>query len=171
VTSVTSAARPRRTKQRANGEGSIFQLKDGTWVAHTTYYGKAVRRKGKTRREAAAKLKSWLKLRESGIDPQSDGWTLYNWLDHWLADTVKPRYDDDGVRYQGREEPTYANYERSVRRYIKPYFRDSRSRSFSPNTSKPGSAAWPLTASAPRTSAPRWYVSARRSSWRPAADT
>ncbi|MBV9357890.1 MAG: hypothetical protein JO023_20465, partial [Chloroflexi bacterium] len=124
MTTVANAPRPHRTKQRANGEGSIFQLKDGTWVAHTTYHGKAVRRKGKTRREAATKLKAWLKLRESGIDPRSDGWTLHNWLDHWLADTVKPRYDADGVRYQGREEPTYANYERSVRRHIKPYFRD-----------------------------------------------
>jgi Phage integrase, N-terminal SAM-like domain len=131
-----------RTKQKANGEGSVFQLKDGSWVAHTTYQGKAVCRYGKTKREVVAKLKDWLKLREAGISPKSDVWTLHAWLDHWLEESIRPRYDAEGVRYQGREQTTYENYERFVRRHIKPYFPDQPLVSLRPNTSSAGSGAW-----------------------------
>ncbi len=94
-------AKPRRTKHRVNGEGSVFQrATDGLWIATTTYNGKIHRFAAKEQRDAIAKRAAWLELRDQGIKPSSDGWLVGTWLDHWLAEN-KARYDATGTKIAG----------------------------------------------------------------------
>lgn len=114
-------AKPRRTKHRVNGEGSVFQrASDGLWIATTTYNGKIHRFAAREQHEAIAKRTDWLELRDQGIKPSSDGWLVASWLDYWLAEN-KPRYDASGSKVAGWEPTTWASREILVRRHIKPY--------------------------------------------------
>jgi integrase len=114
-------AKPRRTKHRVNGEGSVFQrASDGLWIATTTYNGKIHRFAAKEQRDAIAKRADWLELRDQGIKPSSDGWLVGTWLDHWLAEN-KPRYDATATKVAGWEPTTWASREILVRRHIKPF--------------------------------------------------
>jgi integrase len=92
--------------KRANGEGTIFQRKDGRWAAHLTIRG--TKRKqflGKTRAEVAAKLTEALAERQKGIPVVSSNQTLGQYLQAWLQSvksSVRPR--------------TYESYDLNVRR-------------------------------------------------------
>lgn len=80
----------RRTGKRGNNEGSITQLGDGRWQARVTLEGG--RRKayyGATRAEAAAKLHTALRDRDSGLPLVAEKQTVGQYLAVWL-DTVKP---------------------------------------------------------------------------------
>ena len=79
------------TKRRGHGEGSIFERKDGLWVARLTLDGG--KRKdfyAKTRREAAAKLKEAQKAVDDGLSLDTDRQTVAQFLDKWLSASVKP---------------------------------------------------------------------------------
>jgi integrase len=122
LTRETAAPRPRRTKQRANGEGSIFWSKGKQlWVASCTYNGKQHQFSASIKREAIAERAAWQRHRQQGVRPTSDRLRLNDWVDQWLVEQ-KPRYDaQTGDKIAGLEPTTWANYERTVRRYIKPY--------------------------------------------------
>jgi integrase len=79
------------TKRRGHGEGALFQRADGRWVARLnlpdgsrkTYYGT-------TQKEAAAKLKEAKKDLDDGVDLNAEKLTVAQYLDKWLASSVKP---------------------------------------------------------------------------------
>ncbi len=84
-------------KQRGHGEGSIYQRKDGRWVASITLENR--KRKqfyGKTRKEVQEKLRVALNEQRQGTlerqgtlatGPQQ---TLKQYLEYWLEDVHKP---------------------------------------------------------------------------------
>lgn len=82
--------------RRANGEGSIYQRRDGRWVA--AHYvlrpdGGRDRRPvyGRTRAEAAAKLVEMIAKTNAGVPLAVKAWTVEGYGDHWLRDVVAPR--------------------------------------------------------------------------------
>ena len=82
--------------RRANGEGSIYQRRDGRWVA--AHYvlrpdGGRDRRPvyGRTRAEAAAKLAEMITKTNAGVPLAVKAWTVEGYGDHWLRDVVAPR--------------------------------------------------------------------------------
>lgn len=98
-------------RRRASGEGSIYRRKNGTWCAIASLPdGRRKHLYGKTRDEVRRKLSEVLHALERGTFADARGATLGEFLDQWLAESVKPR-----VR-----EWTYAGYEVHVRRHIKP---------------------------------------------------
>jgi integrase len=100
--------------KRGNGEGSIYQRKDGRWVGqylvHTAKGPKYRYIYGKTRAEVAAKLTKAMADRDGGIVFDAGTLRLGDYLDRWLSDSVR-----DTVR-----ENTYIRYEGIVRLHIKP---------------------------------------------------
>jgi integrase len=120
---TTPAPRTRKPKTRKHGEGSIFQrASDDLWVATVVFDGKEQRFTSKLQNKAIAKRKEWLRLRQAGVRPTSDKWTVAQWLTHWLAEMCEPRYDPrTGQRTGGLEPTTYQSYEILVRRHITPY--------------------------------------------------
>ncbi len=97
-------------KRRSNGEGSIIQLKSGTWAGQYTYQGKRKAVYGKTQQEARQKLKEVLSFIEQGLDLDSREQSLGDWLDYWLKFYAKPRV----------KRATYINYEANIRLHVKP---------------------------------------------------
>ena len=102
------------SKKRGNGEGSITRRKNGGWMAqyavHTAEGRKRKTLYGKTRQEVAAKLAKALSDREGGLTFDAGSLTVSEYLDRWLADSVK-----DTVRQR-----TWERYEQIVRVHIKP---------------------------------------------------
>lgn len=112
-----------KPKVRSNGEGSVFfNANKQLWVATVTHEGKVKQFSARLERDAKGKRTEWLKLREQGVRPTSDRWTVNDWLDHWLL-TQKTVRDADGQRLRGVEETTWSRYEILVRRHIQPYFK------------------------------------------------
>ncbi len=100
-----------RSKQRGHGEGSIYQRKDGRWVASITVEGR--KRKtlyGKTRKEVAEKLHKALQDRRQGILPTWPRQKLGEYLEHWLEKVHKP-----GIRLT-----TYAGYRNVLDNHLLP---------------------------------------------------
>ena len=91
---------------RANGEGTIFQRKDGRWAAYLTIrFGKRKQFLGKTRAEVAAKLAAAIAERDKGIPIISSTQTIGQYLQSWLKSvksSVRPK--------------TYESYDLNVRR-------------------------------------------------------
>ena len=81
-----------REKRRGHGEGSIYQAKsDGRWVAALTLpSGKRKYLYGKTRKEAADKLKSAQRAVDDGADLAAECLTIAQFLSKWLTASVKP---------------------------------------------------------------------------------
>lgn len=105
----------KRSRKRANGEGSIVCRKDGRWVATAyvltsegTY--KRVWFYGKSREEAHDKLVGALDKSRRGIPVPARPWKLGEYLDYWLEHVAKP----------SRRPATYALYETMCRLYLKP---------------------------------------------------
>jgi integrase len=95
--------------KRGNGEGSVYQAKDGRWVAAVSLEsGKRKVFYGKTRQEAAGKLTAALKDKQDGLPLPGDRLTVGRYLDEWLA-ARKPRLG-------GR---TYQSYEETCRLHLK----------------------------------------------------
>jgi len=101
-------------KKRGNGEGSIYQRKDGRWVGqytvHTAKGPKYCYIYGKTRKEVAEKLTKRIADRDSGLIFDAGKMTLGEYLDRWLSDSVKGT-----VRVS-----TYERHEAIIRLHIKP---------------------------------------------------
>jgi integrase len=101
-------------KRRGNGEGSIYQRKDGRWVGQYTVQtadGPKYRYiYGKTRKSVAERLTKAMADRDGGLVFTAGTVTVGEYLDRWLSDTVR-----DTVR-----QNTFENYVYLVRKHIKP---------------------------------------------------
>lgn len=104
-------------KKRGHGEGSIYQRKDGRWVAQATVgrdyetgKPKRVTYYGKTRKEVSEKLSTALHDVQSGTFVEPTKVTFATWLDTWLNEYAKPQ-----VR-----PTTFDSYEYLIRIHIKP---------------------------------------------------
>lgn len=99
------------TKRRGHGEGSIKQRTDGLWEARVSLpNGKRKSLYGKTRKEVQDKLRAALRDLDAGLDLSAGRQTVGQFLDRWLADSVKST-----VRPR-----TYDSYAQLVRLYLKP---------------------------------------------------
>ena len=99
------------TKRRGHGEGAIYQRKDGRWVAALILpSGKRKALYGKTRKDAADKLKHAISDIDRGLDLSAGRQTVAQYLDKWLAASVKP-----SVKVK-----TYEGYESIVRVRVAP---------------------------------------------------
>jgi integrase len=101
--------------RRSNGEGTIYLRKDGRWEAAlyaTTNTGtrKRVRLYGQSRNEVRALLTQAAAKADNGVPVPEHGWWLDAYLDYWLEEVIRPV----------RRPATYALYEMTVRRYLKP---------------------------------------------------
>jgi integrase len=97
--------------RRGHNEGSIYQRKDGRWVAGQTLEGrKRVYYYGKTRAEVQAKLLAGLKATHDGISIAQDGRkSVEQYVLTWLK-SIKPQV----------KPKTYTTYEGLVRLHIVP---------------------------------------------------
>ena len=78
-------------KRRGSGEGSIYQRKDGRWVASMSLEHR--KRKyfyGDTRREVQEKLKIALREQQQGTLITAAQQTLKQFLERWVEETYKP---------------------------------------------------------------------------------
>jgi len=106
----------KRAGKRGNGEGSVYQRAgDGRWVAMIDLgYGEGRRRRryfyGRTRAEAARKLRAALDARDTGQLIAAGSCTVTEWFTTYMRDVAKPR-----VR-----PLTYERYARDVRLHIEP---------------------------------------------------
>lgn len=98
--------------KRGNGEGSIYQRKDGRWVAEITLEGR--KRKfvyGKTRKEVQEKLKVALHEQQQGtLVEHTSRQTLEQFLNDWLENSQK----------QSVRPRTFERYEEVARLHIIP---------------------------------------------------
>lgn len=100
--------------KRGNGEGSISRRGGGGWMGQYTVHAAGGKKRrtvyGKTRAEVAKKLARALADREDGLVFDAGGQTVGEYLDRWLADSVK-----------GSVRPkTFESYEWLVRKHIAP---------------------------------------------------
>src|SRR5215212_3636748 len=104
-------------KRRGNGEGGIYQREsDGKWCASVDlgFVNGKRRRKviyGKTRKEAADKLKALHRDQAAGLNIAPEQQTVAQYLDRWLDTIITPH----------RRPKTAASYAQIVRLYLKPY--------------------------------------------------
>ena len=76
--------------RRGHGEGSIYQRKDGRWVASVTLEHR--KRKyfyGDTRREVQEKLKVALREQQQGTLATGSQQTLKVYLENWIEQRMK----------------------------------------------------------------------------------
>jgi integrase len=102
-------------KRRANGEGSIYQRKDGRWagaayVLTTDGTYKRIQKYGKSREEVHTKLVEAQQKSNQGVPVADKPWKLGEYLDYWLEHVVHP----------AKRWNTYKKYEQTVRLYLKP---------------------------------------------------
>ena len=102
------------SKKRGNGEGSIYRRKNGTWAAQYTVWTTEGRKRrsasGKTRAEVSRKLTEAMADRDGGFLYDAGKLTIGEYLDRWLADSVKGTV----------KETTYANYAYITHKHISP---------------------------------------------------
>ncbi len=108
-------SRSRRGRKRANGEGTIYQRKDGRWegaafVLTTAGTHRRVRVYGTSREDARRSLTSIIRQSDQGIPAASSAWTLAEYLDYWLRYIVR----------EERRPKTYQGYEGVVRLHLIP---------------------------------------------------
>jgi integrase len=100
--------------KRGNGEGSIYRRANGTWAAQYTVWTAEGRKRrsvsGKTRAEVSRKLTEAMANRDGGFVYDAGTLTVSEYLDKWLADSVKATV----------KETTYANYSYIIRVHISP---------------------------------------------------
>ena len=101
-------------KRRAKGEGGIKRRKDGRcegrYVVETAEGPKRRYVYGKTRKEAAEKLRKAMANRDEGLTFDAGNLRLGDYLNDWLADTVR-----DNVKAK-----TYEGHEMMIRVHIVP---------------------------------------------------
>ncbi len=113
--------------KRGNGEGSISRRKGGGWMGQ--YYAdiggkrKCKTLYAKTRGEAAAKLAKAIADRDGGFVYDDRGITVGEYLDRWLADSVKGAV----------KETTYANYAYVARKHLSPAIGHVKLKSLAPS--------------------------------------
>jgi len=95
------------TGKRGNGEGSVYQRRDGRWCAAIVADDPATGRRkrtvlyGKTRREAIDKLKAATERADAGKPVRDAKTTVAAWLEHWRGSTLKasPRKESTKALY------------------------------------------------------------------------
>lgn len=104
-----------KSSKRGNGEGSIYQTKDGKWKGAITIgrdrKGNLKRKtfSGKTRNEVNKKMKSYIADLENGRIVLDENINLQDWFMHWLVN-----YKVDKVKVA-----TVENYNSLYKNYIK----------------------------------------------------
>ncbi|WP_055689762.1 tyrosine-type recombinase/integrase [Streptomyces prasinus] len=106
---------PKRKKARADGEGTIYQRKDGHWeaagyVLATDSTRKRVRVYGTTRREAADKLAEKIADSNRGLPVPSAQGSVGAYLTYWL----------ENVALHHLRETTHTRYTACVHQYLVP---------------------------------------------------
>lgn len=101
--------------KRANGDGSIWQRKDGryayaAYVLTTEGTFKRVQGYAKDRDEARSKLNKLLADSDQGIPVASENWRVDEYLTYWLEHVVKAE----------RRPKTVQGYEGVIRRHLIP---------------------------------------------------
>ena len=98
--------------KRGNGEGSVYQTKDGRWRASALLpNGKRKYVSGRTRKEAADELAKVLATTARGGHVATNRMSAGEWFDKWLSEDV-----EGSVRYS-----TYQDYTGIVRLHLKPF--------------------------------------------------
>ncbi|MCZ4507290.1 tyrosine-type recombinase/integrase [Streptomyces sp. ActVer] len=113
-----TTARPassRRSRTRANGDGTVYQRKDGRWEAAGYVLApgntrKRVRVYGATRKEALAKLTEKIAASNRGLPVAAADSTVSAYLAHWL----------DGVAVHHLRENTHNRYAAAIRLHLNP---------------------------------------------------
>ncbi|SCL20753.1 Site-specific recombinase XerD [Micromonospora rhizosphaerae] len=107
--------RRRRSKKRSNGQGSIYQRKDGRWAgaayvltADGTF--KRVPVYGKSAEEVDAKLTEIKSRSNRGLPAEATGWTMASYADYWMEHVASPKL----------RPTTLVRYRSSVARYVVP---------------------------------------------------
>ncbi|SEG91101.1 Site-specific recombinase XerD [Thermomonospora echinospora] len=108
-------SRKSRSRKRANGEGTIYQRKDGRYegaafVPTTAGTFKRVRLYGRTHDEVRRKLTKLLEQADQGIPVAAESWTVGQYLTYWLDNVVRPE----------RKPRTAQGYESVIRLYLIP---------------------------------------------------
>src|SRR5580692_7240861 len=109
MTGTSDDGRPqpmRRGHRRANGEGTIYQRKDGRWegaafVLTTAGTYRRARIYAQTRDEARKKVMKLIQQSDQGVPVASVNWTVAEYLTYWLGQVV--REDRRPKTYQGYE--------------------------------------------------------------------
>lgn len=101
--------------KRANGEGTIYQRKDGrfegaAFVPTTAGTIKRIRLYGRTREDVRRQLTKLLEQADQGIPVAAESWLVEQYLAYWLEHIVKPE----------RKPRTYQGYEGVTRLYLVP---------------------------------------------------
>ena len=97
-------------KRNGNSEGSIWQRKDGRWVAAITAdNGKRVSRYGKTRVEVHKKLQTLLSEQQRGLESNTSRQSMGDFLVEWLES-----------RRSSLRSNTFARYEQLIRIHVVP---------------------------------------------------
>lgn len=104
-----------RPQRRVNGDGSLTRRVDGRWMGRYYAWTSAGTRKritvyGKTRQEAADRMRAEQERNRQGIPVPDRSWKLSDWLDYWLEKVVAAN----------RRPATYSLYATTVRLYLKP---------------------------------------------------
>ncbi|GAA4130718.1 tyrosine-type recombinase/integrase [Actinomadura keratinilytica] len=108
-------AERKTNKRRPNGEGTIFQRKDGRWagevyVLTTEGTFKRITVYGRAREDVHKKIVEAQQKSSRGIPVADKPWKLGDYLDYWLEHVVRP----------AKRWNTYKKYEQTVRLYLKP---------------------------------------------------
>ena len=111
-------------KRRTNGEGSIYQRKDGRWCGKYAVEGKRRYVYGSSRKEVAEKLFKAISESKSGFDFESTGKALVkDYLSGWLEDSVRGSVSTR----------TYERKEEIVRLHLVPSLGNKKLKNLSPN--------------------------------------
>ncbi|MGW1407491.1 tyrosine-type recombinase/integrase [Streptomyces sp. NPDC002403] len=112
---TASPASSRRSRTRANGDGTVYQRKDGRWEAAGYVLApgntrKRVRVYGATRKDALTKLTEKIAASNRGLPVAAADSTVSAYLAYWL----------DGVAVHHLRENTHTRYAASIRLHLNP---------------------------------------------------
>ncbi len=111
------------TRRRANQEGTLHERKDGRWAGALSLEGRRKYVYGRTKAEAAAKLRVLQRATEDGLDLPDARLTVGAYLLRWLQDSARPRL----------RPRTFEDYESVVRLHLIPGLGAQRLSKLAPN--------------------------------------
>jgi integrase len=146
--------RRRRSKKRANGQGTIYQRKDGRWTgavfvltADGTF--KRVPVYGRTAEEVDAKLTELKSRSNRGLPAEATGWTVGTYAAYWTEHVAAPKL----------RPATLARYRSLLAGYVLPAIGKKKLAALTPPMCgscwpKPPPSAPPVARANPKTNAP-----------------